>query len=108
MPHRRETYYRQKYGRTPPSPHKRVSDRFYSRTHWRKLRAAVLARRPLCEDPFGTHSAIGRPVPSTVVDHVIPRSTRPDLELSEQNLQALCARCHNRKTRGEQMSIDGG
>ena len=80
----------------------RVSDRFYSRTPWRKLRAAVLARRPLCEDPFKEHSVIGRSVPATVVDHVVPRSSRPDLELDERNLQALCARCHNRKTRGEQ------
>ena len=75
---------------------------------WRKLRAAVLARRPLCEDPFGAHSAIGRPVASTVVDHVIPRSTRPDLELDERNLQALCTRCHNRKSRHEQSSPQPG
>ena len=42
--------------------------------------------------------------------HKIPRSERPDLELEESNLEAVCERCHNmdhpekgRKTRQHEL-----
>jgi 5-methylcytosine-specific restriction endonuclease McrA len=35
-------------------------------------------------------------------DHQIPIAVRPDLRLALDNLQTLCDRCHNRKTRREQ------
>ena len=38
-------------------------------------------------------------------DHRVPIAARPDLRLVLDNLQTLCDRCHNRKTRREK---DGG
>ena len=35
------------------------------------------------------------------MDHIVPRRVRPELELSLENLQALCKRCHSRKTKAE-------
>lgn len=76
-------------------------ERFYGSTRWRKLRAWVLSRHPLCADPFGHHTADGRVEPATEVHHVIPRCHQPDLELDAENLQCLCKSCHSRITRGE-------
>jgi len=69
---------------------------------WRKLRKMVLARRPLCEDPFGIHEARDEVVASTEVDHIVPLRDGGGNELD--NLQALCKSCHSRKTARE----DGG
>ena len=54
----------------------------------------VLALHPLCAE-CETH---GRTTPATDVDHVIDRAARPDLELEQGNLRALCHACHSRKT----------
>lgn len=53
------------------------------------LRQRVLAEEPLCR-------ACG--APATEVDHIQPRHRRPDLFEVRANLQALCRRCHARKT----------
>jgi 5-methylcytosine-specific restriction protein A len=55
---------------------------------WRKLRAAVIASRPVCEE-------CGRE-PSLHVDHVVSRHDGGGDH--EDNLRALCASCHSRKT----------
>jgi 5-methylcytosine-specific restriction protein A len=55
---------------------------------WRKLRAAVIARDPICVEC--------RVNPSTDVDHILPRASGGTDALS--NLQGLCHRCHSRKT----------
>lgn len=60
--------------------------------HWRKLRDLVLARQPLCVDCL----ARGRVEAATQVDHIVPR--RAGGTDDDHNLQALCARCHSRKT----------
>lgn len=39
-----------------------------------------------------------RYVPATVVDHIKDIATHPDLRLDDDNLQSMCAQCHNRKT----------
>lgn len=69
---------------------------------WRRYRETFLFQNPLCSDPFGEHGA--RLEPASVVDHRIPH--RGDLALfwNPGNHQALCKRCHNRKTATE----DGG
>lgn len=54
---------------------------------WRRLRAMVLAREPLCR-------ACG--APATDVDHVTPKSAGGGDD--EANLQALCGACHRGKT----------
>ncbi len=67
--------------------------------------ANVLSREPLCRDPFGEHAEWGEVVSATEVDHIVPRRVGPELELSLENLQALCKRCHSRKTKAELQGI---
>lgn len=63
-------------------------------SRWRKARAAFLQRNPLCNECM-KH---GRLTPATVVDHVIPHRGDQKLFWDEDNWQALCKRCHDRKT----------
>jgi len=68
--------------------------RGYASVTWRRIRAAVLQKSPVCvacEYARASH-----------VDHVVPR--RRGGTDSAENLQALCASCHARKTARE----DGG
>lgn len=73
----------------------------------------VLARRPLCSDPFHIHEKNNEVVLATDVHHVIPLdSSRPQRELNrEENLMPLCHSCHSRITAGSSRStktIDEG
>jgi len=63
---------------------------------WRKLRDMFLARHPLCADLFGYHQRDKVTELATDVDHVLPK--RAGGADSYDNLQALCHRCHSRKT----------
>lgn len=63
---------------------------------WRRLRRMVLARQPLCADPFGVHAERGELVPATEVDHIVAKSQGGDDSMN--NLQGLCKSCHSRKT----------
>lgn len=82
-----------------------AAQRGYDAT-WRRLRKMVLARRPLCEDPFGIHEQHGEVVASEEVDHIVPLSAGGDNSLD--NLQALCKSCHSRKTAAEDGRWEGG
>ena len=73
-------------------------DRFYDSSKWRKLRRVFLDSHPLCTDPFGEHKKIGRPEAAVHIDHIIPRSVSQEQEFDADNLQALCHRCHSRKS----------
>jgi 5-methylcytosine-specific restriction endonuclease McrA len=64
---------------------------FYTSAAWRALRAQVLLEEPWC--------ACGCRRLSVDVDHILPRSDRPDLELERTNLRALSRECHGRITR---------
>ena len=64
---------------------------------WQKARKQFLQANPVCTDPFNRHG--GMPVAATVVDHIEPH--RGDAALFwdfENNVQALCRRCHDSKT----------
>ena len=67
--------------------------KFYQSAPWRKLRAKVLMKRPLCEKC----KEKGLIVPAQVVDHIVPIIKGGD-PLSESNLQPLCHHCHNAKS----------
>jgi len=62
----------------------------YQRRAWRRLSRAFLDRHPLC-------AVCRRPAKHT--DHVTPHRGDDALAWAEENLQALCAACHARKTR---------
>ena len=73
---------------------------FYESSEWRELRYEALklhGRRCLC---------CGQKAPDVVihVDHIKPRSIRPDLELDINNLQTLCEDCNLGKSNHD--SID--
>lgn len=66
-----------------------MSAAFYRSGEWRRLRAAVLARDPVCAS-----RGCGRP--AVHVDHVVPRSRGGADTLG--NLRGACASCHNRRS----------
>ena len=68
---------------------------FYTSVAWRELRARVLLEQPRC-----AVAGCGRP--SVDVDHIIPRTLRPEFALVRSNLRGLCRHCHGRVTRGGQ------
>lgn len=65
---------------------------FYVSPEWRRARKQYLMRHPLCE--------ICRREVATVVDHIKPIN-QGGAPLDERNFQALCARCHNKKSGSE-------
>lgn len=76
------------------------SDPFYHTAAWKRLRKTALMRDGgMCQDCMDRmRSGIGiKPNRATMVHHIIPRSERPDLELSLENLRALCPECHERE-----------
>lgn len=107
--------------RRPPSHHSSTaalttSDRRYNaerRAHhgpdprstarWRRLRALVLARQPLCSDPYGLHP--DHLTPATQVDHRFGVWERPDLVYDMMNLTPLCTSCHAHKSTMERRHL---
>lgn len=65
---------------------------------WRKARLMFLKKNPLCMRCMND----GRYVRATVVDHINPHRGDQSLFWDESNWQALCKKCHDRKT----MTID--
>ena len=63
-------------------------------THWREARKLYLQRHPLCvkclEDKKIT--------PATIVDHIVPHRGDKTLFWDQENWQALCKNCHDKKT----------
>lgn len=47
------------------------------------------------------HLVRGERIPGVPVDHIVPRSRRPDLAHDMANLQRLCPPCHDAKTARE-------
>jgi 5-methylcytosine-specific restriction protein A len=78
-----------------------TAQRGYS-SQWRKARAAFLRAHPVCE--CDQCKALGRLLPATVVDHVIPHRGDERLFWDQCNWRAMSKRCHDSKTARE----DGG
>jgi 5-methylcytosine-specific restriction enzyme A len=75
----------------------------YNAQRWLRLRRAKLRENPLCEPCLKQK----RIEPAVAVDHIIPvkapgGQAYPALDW----LMSMCASCHNRKTRGEQLGKD--
>ena len=67
---------------------RQIARAFLTTRAWAIVRARHLRRHPHCawcraKGPKGM-----------TVDHVIPRSLRPDLQSDPGNLQTLCSQCH--------------
>ena len=73
-------------------PHK-IANPFYLSKRWRRFRAWYLGTHPLCVKC----EAEGRATLAVILDHVVELSDG-GAELDVDNVQGLCAACHNRKT----------
>jgi len=58
---------------------------------WQKAREGFLKSHPLCK----MHMDLGRIVPATVVDHIIPHKGDMALFWQHDNWQSLCKTCHD-------------
>ena len=74
----------------------------YTAQRWQRLRKYKLQLNPLCEACL----QLGYIEPATTVDHRTPinRGGEPYPEIDK--LASLCERCHNMKTRCEQLGED--
>ena len=61
---------------------------------WRSARKLYLRKNPLCVKC----RANGRLEPATVIDHIVPHRGDPKLFWDQDNWQALCKACHDKKT----------
>ena len=76
-----------------------MSDWPYSTQRWQRLRLLKLRMNPLCESCLH----LGRIEPAVVVDHRTPISSGGEAYPPLEGLASLCTRCHNAKTRCEQL-----
>ncbi len=76
------------------------SDPFYHSAPWLAVRSQALLRdHEICQVCLAAFRAgkMRRPRRATIVHHIIPRTQRPDLALDLDNLQSICAICHNQE-----------
>lgn len=78
------------------------SRKFYNSTRWRKARAKKLKEDPLCERCLEE----GRTIVADVVDHIVPIKVAPSRKLDPTNFQSLCHKCHNQKSREDEVRYD--
>jgi 5-methylcytosine-specific restriction protein A len=66
-------------------------DRYHT-TQWRRYRSVFLKENPLCIEC----KQAGKLTPSTIVGHIKPVRTHPDLFWEKSNHKPLCTSCNNR------------
>jgi 5-methylcytosine-specific restriction endonuclease McrA len=71
----------------------------YSTQRWQRLRRHKLQLHPLCEACL----QVDRIEPANAVDHVVAIAAGGDPFPHVDALASLCDRCHNAKTRAEQL-----
>jgi 5-methylcytosine-specific restriction endonuclease McrA len=75
----------------------------YNTQRWQRLRRMKLRVNPLCELCLKQN----RIVPAVAVDHIVPvKAPGGEAFPALDWLMSMCASCHNRKTRGEQLGAD--
>ena len=79
--------------KTINSKPQRATRRMYNR-RWVRQRASFINENPLCV----ACENVGRVRPAAEVDHVVPHRGNEVLFWDVNNWQALCKRCHSRKT----------
>lgn len=88
--------YCEKHKPLHPEETRSAGSRGYNR-RWQKARKRYLSAHPLCEECM-KHGLYTK---ATVVDHIVPHRGDPKLFWDENNWQALCKRCHDKKTGNE-------
>jgi len=73
-----------------------TTNKIHQDPRWRKVSKWYRLQHPLCEDPYGTHKRLGETQKADHVHHIIPLVVDPELAYNGDNLQSLCATCHNR------------
>ena len=83
-----------------PGTTDKLSEPFYHSAAWKKARRArLLADNYMCTkcmEEFRRGERM-RPMPATMVHHVLPITERPDLALDIDNMRSLCDMHHNRE-----------
>lgn len=72
------------------------SSAFYRTAPWRKCRAYYFNQNPVCE----ICKEYGMTTPMDIVDHIVPIK-QGGAPFDHENLQSLCDKHHNQKTRNE-------
>ncbi|MEE9984215.1 HNH endonuclease signature motif containing protein [Agrobacterium pusense] len=80
-----------------PKPYGRSADaalyrRLYKTSRWQRLREAQLAAEPLCRFCLAVEDV----TEATVCDHIKPHKGDEALFYDPNNLQSLCAPCHDK------------
>ena len=88
--------YCEKHKAMHPEEVRSASGRGYG-NQWRKASKQFLEHHPLCVKCREE----GKFVKATVVDHIVPHRGDSELFWDRGNWQALCKKCHDRKTRQE-------
>lgn len=86
------------------TPHAAAARALYADPRWKVAARRFLDRHPLCFDC----GELGVVEPATDVDHVVPHKGDRGLFWDRSNWQALCHRCHGRKTAREVWHGDRG
>ena len=84
--------------------HAAAARKLYASDRWKNAARRFLKLHPLCVDC----AELGAVEPATDVDHIIPHKGDPKLFWDRSNWQALCHRCHSRKTAKEVWGKDRG
>lgn len=76
------------------------SEPFYHSAAWRRLRQLIISRQGgmcyYCMEKMRL-GILKKPRRATLVHHIVPYKERPDLALDENNLVAVCFKCHEEK-----------
>ena len=82
-----------------PEVTRQAAKRGYNR-RWQKARKSYLEAHPLCVQC----AKQGKYVRATVVDHIVPHRGNQKLFWDQNNWQALCKSCHDKKTLTEDIN----
>ena len=70
--------------------------------HYRTWRAGILRDEPLCRPC----AEAGFTVAAEHIDHIEPAHLAPERFWDPTNLQPICRQCHERKHRGERLTLE--
>ncbi len=71
-----------------------IVKKWLNSSRYRNERKYFLNQNPLCV----TCKATGKTTPANILDHMEPHKGNSELFWDQKNWQALCKRCHDRKT----------